>query len=151
MAALADSTGLIPETHRDLLERPLYAHLGTVRADGAPLVNPMWFVWEASEGVVKLTHTTTRHNYRNVRREPRVALVISDPDEPLRYLQIQGRVELIEADPTGAFYERLQLRYTGSVGEVGERAARVVLVIRPTRMVTGAGIRERRHARQSSA
>lgn len=139
----------IPDSHRDLAERPLYAQLATVRADGAPLVNPMWFLWDSETDAIKLTHTTTRHNYRNVRREPRVALMITDPNEPLRYMQIQGVVETIEPDPTGAFYEILQRRYTGQVGEVGERAERVILVIRPTRVVTGAGIRERRHAERT--
>jgi predicted pyridoxine 5'-phosphate oxidase superfamily flavin-nucleotide-binding protein len=37
---------VIPDSHRDLLERPLYAHLATVRPDGKPQVNPMWFGWD---------------------------------------------------------------------------------------------------------
>jgi len=42
-----------PETHRDLLQRPVFAHLATVRSDGAPQVNPMWFLWDAEQGVIK--------------------------------------------------------------------------------------------------
>jgi Pyridoxamine 5'-phosphate oxidase len=34
---------VIPESHADLLTRPLFAHLATNRADGWPQVNPMWF------------------------------------------------------------------------------------------------------------
>ncbi|MBM4420340.1 MAG: PPOX class F420-dependent oxidoreductase [Chloroflexi bacterium] len=146
-----DAAPAVPPSHRDLLERPLYACLATVREDGAPLANPMWFLWEPGSGVLLFTHTTTRHNYRNVRREPRVAVLISDPEEPLRYLQVHGRVEAITPDPTGAFHEQLQLRYHGRVGEVGEREARVVITVRPTRIVTGQGIRERRHARRAAA
>ena len=41
-------------------------------------------------------------------------------------------VEAIEDDPTGAFYKVLQLRYRGTVGEVSDRAYRVVVTIRPT-------------------
>lgn len=74
-----DAAPAVPPSHRDLLERPLYACLATVREDGAPLANPMWFLWEPGSGVLLFTHTTTRHNYRNVRREPRVAVLISDP------------------------------------------------------------------------
>ncbi|MFC6565714.1 pyridoxamine 5'-phosphate oxidase family protein [Actinoplanes utahensis] len=40
------TTGIIPEEHRDLLERPLIADLATVREDGTPQVNPMWFAWD---------------------------------------------------------------------------------------------------------
>jgi hypothetical protein len=32
---------VIPDSHRDLLERPLFAHLATIRPDGKPQVNPM--------------------------------------------------------------------------------------------------------------
>src|SRR3981189_3501492 len=63
-----------PESHLDLLERPLFAHLATVRADGAPQVNPMWFLYDADRNRILLTHTKVRHNYRYLQAEPRVAL-----------------------------------------------------------------------------
>ena len=103
-----------------------------MRPDGAPLVNPMWFLWDEAEGVIKLTHTKRRSNFRYFQTEPRVALAISDPDDPYRYLQLRGVVEAIEDDPTGAFFQVLQLRYRGRVGEVSDRAFRVIVTIRPT-------------------
>jgi len=121
-----------PASHGDLLSRPLFAHLATVRPDGAPLVNPMWFLWDDAQGVIKLTHTKRRRNYQYIRSEPRVALDITDPDDPYRYMQIRGVVEAIEDDPTGAFYQVLQLRYRGTVGEVSDREFRVIVTIRPT-------------------
>jgi PPOX class probable F420-dependent enzyme len=121
-----------PASHRDLLERPLFAHFGTVSPSGAPLVNPMWFLWDDEAGVVKLTHTNQRHNYRYLQRNPRVALSITDPDDQYRYLQIRGVVDHVEPDPTGAFYQRLQQRYRGATGEVQDRDVRVVLHVRPT-------------------
>ncbi len=121
-----------PETHVDLLERPIFAHLATVRPDGSPQVNPMWFLWDAGEGVIKLTHTKERHNYRCIRREPRVALSMADQDDPYRYLQVRGVVERIEDDPTGQFYQTLQQRYRGFTSEVPDRDVRVVLTVRPT-------------------
>jgi PPOX class probable F420-dependent enzyme len=120
-----------PESHRDLLERPLFAHFATVRSDGAPLVNPMWFLWDDDQGVFKLTHTKNRHNYRYMQREPRVALSIADPDDQYRYLQARGVVDDIEDDPTGHFYQVLQRRYRGYVTEVKDRDVRVVLTVRP--------------------
>jgi PPOX class probable F420-dependent enzyme len=121
-----------PVSHLDLLERPLFAHLATVAASGAPLVNPMWFLWDGDVGVVKLTHTSNRHNYRYLRREPRVAMSIADPGDEYRYLQVRGVVEAIEPDPTGAFFQVLQQRYRGTVSEVPDRDVRVVISIRPT-------------------
>ena len=121
-----------PESHLDLLERPLFAHFGTVTADGAPLVNPMWFLWDADAGVIRMTHTNNRHNFRYLRREPRVALCIVDPDDGYRYLQVRGVLEQVEDDPTGAFYQTLQQRYRGFTSEVKDRDVRVKLTIRPT-------------------
>jgi PPOX class probable F420-dependent enzyme len=125
-----------PQSHADLLSRPVYAHLATVRPDGAPLVNPMWFLWDEAQGVIKLTHTKRRSNYRFIQSEPRVALEISDPNDPLRYLQIRGVVEAIDDDPTGAFYEVLQKRYSGT-GEMSDREYRVVITVRPTAFKAG--------------
>ncbi len=121
-----------PDTHLDLLERPIFAHLATVAADGSPLVNPMWFLWDGERGVLRLTHTKVRHNYRYLRREPQVALDITDPDEPYRYLQVRGVVDEIEDDPAGAFFQVLQQRYRGTTSEVPDRDVRVVLTVRPT-------------------
>jgi PPOX class probable F420-dependent enzyme len=121
-----------PATHLDLLERPVFAHWATVTSDGAPLVNPMWFLWDGDQGLIKLTHTNVRHNYRYLQREPRVAFSIADPDDGYRYLQIRGVVESIAPDPTGAFFQVLQQRYRGFTREVADRAVRVVISVRPT-------------------
>jgi PPOX class probable F420-dependent enzyme len=121
-----------PETHVDLLERPLFAHFATVAADCSPRVNVMWFLWDAEAGVIKMTHTNQRHNFRYLQTNPHVALSIADPDNGYRFLQVRGDVEKVEADPTGAFYQRLQQRYRGETTEVIDRDVRVVFTIRPT-------------------
>jgi PPOX class probable F420-dependent enzyme len=122
----------VPASHLDLLERPLFAHFATVASDGSPRVNPMWFVWDAEGGVIKMTHTNARHNFRNLQREPRVSLSITDPDDQYRYIQLRGTLEHVEPDPTGAFYQSLQQRYRGYTRDVPDKDVRVVLTIRPT-------------------
>jgi len=121
-----------PESHLDLLDRPLFAHFATVAADGTPRVNPMWFLWDNEAGVLKLTHTRERYNYRYLQKNPSVAFSIVDPQEGYRYLQLRGVVEKIEDDPEGAFYQSLQQRYRGYTAEVKDKAVRVVFTIRPT-------------------
>ena len=123
-----------PASHLDLLDRPLFAGFATVRPDGAPQVNPMWFLWDGDQGVVKLTHTKVRSNYQALQREKRVALCIIDPENSYRYLSLRGTVTDIQDDPEGDFYKVLQRRYRGhSDAEVADRAVRVVLTIRPDR------------------
>ena len=121
-----------PEGYVDLLERPLFAHFATVTPDGSPLVNPMWFRWDTTAGVLKLTHTNQRHNFRHLQKNPRVALSITDPDDQYRYMQIRGVLDHVEADPTGEFYQSLQKRYRGTVSEVKDKDVRVILTIKPT-------------------
>ncbi len=79
---------VIPDDYRDLLERPLYAHLATIRPDGKPQVNPMWFAWDGEH--LRFTNTTVRQKYKNVTANPEVAISVNDPDQPYRYLEVRG-------------------------------------------------------------
>ena len=88
-----DPAQVIPESLADLLERPLYAHMATVRPDGTPQVNPTWYRFDGE--YVWLTATTYRQKYRNWRHQPATALSIADPDDPSRYLEVRGVVERI--------------------------------------------------------
>jgi PPOX class probable F420-dependent enzyme len=121
----------IPEGYESLLQRPLYGHLATVRPDGSPQVNPMWFEFDGE--VLRFTHTVKRQKYRNIASNPHVAMSISDPDNPYRYLEVRGVVEKIEPDPTGAFYLQLNDRYSGPLTEPPpDKADRVIITVRPT-------------------
>jgi hypothetical protein len=39
---------MIPDEYADLLTRPLFGHRATIRPDGTPQVNPMWFSWDGT-------------------------------------------------------------------------------------------------------
>jgi PPOX class probable F420-dependent enzyme len=120
----------VPDTHRDLLERPLFCHLATLRPDGSPQANPMWFAWDGTH--LRFTTTSTRQKHRNVTADPRVSISINDPDRPYRYLELRGRVTTIEPDPTAAFFAELAARYELDVdGPPGDAVDRVVLVVTP--------------------
>jgi PPOX class probable F420-dependent enzyme len=122
---------VIPDSHRDLLERPLYAHLATIRPDGRPQVNPMWFAWDGEH--VRFTNTTVRQKYRNVTAHPEVALSINDPEQPYRYLEVRGTVERIDDDSAGVFFGELAERYGLELdGPPGDVEHRVVYVVKPT-------------------
>jgi PPOX class probable F420-dependent enzyme len=121
-----------PESHLDLLEKPLFAHLATVGSDGAPRSNPMWFIYDPKSNRIRLTHTRTRHNHRHLKDEPRIAMSITDPTDQYRYLQVRGEVENEEDDPEGQFYQLLQQRYRGYTTDVADKKVRVIYTIRPT-------------------
>ena len=58
---------MIPDEYADLLDRPLFGHLATIRPDGTPQVNPMWFSWDGTH--LRFTNTTHRQKHRNVTAE----------------------------------------------------------------------------------
>jgi PPOX class probable F420-dependent enzyme len=131
------ATTKLPDDFRDLLERPLFAHLATVRPDGSPQSSVMWFSWDGS--LLRLTHTKTRQKFANLAQEPRVALSIADPDDQYRFLEVRGVVEKIEDDDeVASFYKSLQRRY-GMDYPVHDADVRVIMVIRPTMYVAVAG------------
>jgi PPOX class probable F420-dependent enzyme len=122
----------VPASHVDLLEKPIFAHLATVRPDGSPQSSVMWFAWDGSR--IRLTHTRTRQKFANLTHEPRVALSIADPADQYCFLEVRGTVEKIEDDPGAEFYRSLQLRY-GMDSPIQDADVRVVITIRPDRFV----------------
>jgi PPOX class probable F420-dependent enzyme len=112
----------------ELLERPLFAALGTIRPDDTVQVNPMWFEYDGEH--VRFTHTRKRGKYRNLQRNPSMSLMVFDPDDPQVYVEVRGRlVEAID-DPEGDFYVRLGRRYGDpDTQPPPDRADRVVLVM----------------------
>ncbi|MTD12625.1 TIGR03618 family F420-dependent PPOX class oxidoreductase [Nakamurella sp. YIM 132087] len=123
---------LSPGSHADLLERPLFAHLATVRPDGSPQSSVMWFDWNGE--VLRFTHTSNRQKFANLKHEPHVAISIVDPDNGYRFLEVRGVVESTEADPEGAFYRSLQERY-GNVYPIHDADVRVILSVRPEKYI----------------
>ena len=99
----------IPASHRPLLDRPLYASLGTIRPDDTVQVNPMWFEYDGEH--LRFTHTNKRGKFRNLQDNPAMTLLVIDDEDPLRYLELRGRLAEVIDDPEGAQYVRLGRRY----------------------------------------
>ena len=126
----------IPEQFRDLFTKVAFAHLATLMADGSPQVTPVWVDYD---GVyVRVNSAKGRVKDKNMRRDRRVALSIQDPDNPYRYLAIQGDVVEITENGADAHIDALAKKYLGkerypfrSPGEV-----RVIYKIRPNKVST---------------
>lgn len=101
----------IPESHRDLLEKKAFAHLATLMPDGSPQVTPVWFDRDGDS--IRINTARGRQKDRNMQRDGRVALAISDPDNPYRYLEIRGRVTEITEQGADDHIDKLALKYMG--------------------------------------
>jgi len=101
----------IPDKYRDLFNKRAFASLGTLMPDGRPQVTPVWV--DLDGDYVIFNSAKGRQKDRNVRRDPRVALAIIDPDNPYRYLEIRGRVVEITEEGADANIDRLAEKYLG--------------------------------------
>lgn len=101
----------IPESYRDLFEKPAFGSLATLMPDGSPQVTPIWVDREGE--MVVFNSAKGRVKDRNVRRDPRVAITIQDPDNPYRYLEVRGRVVEITEQGADAHIDKLAKKYLG--------------------------------------
>lgn len=122
---------MIPPSYIDLLERPLLAILATIMPDGSPQATPVWFDYDGE--YVRVNSARGRVKDRNMRRDPRVALVIVDDQDPYRYIQIRGRVvRYIEGEAAREHINQLSRRYTGQDWMLArEDEVRVMYFIQP--------------------
>lgn len=128
------STSLIPDSHLDLLHRPLYCHLATVSPAGRPQSNPMWVSWDGTH--LRFTHTSTRRKYAQLQANPHLAISIVDPDNMARYLEVRATVAEIVPDPTGAEYDALSQRYGRGPQIPPDAADRVIILATPYHVTT---------------
>ena len=119
---------LIPETHKDLLEKAAFASLATLMPDGSPQVSPVWC--DVDGEFIRVNTARGRVKDRNMTRDARVALAISDPANPYRYLGIRGRVVEITEKGADASIDALAKKYLGkdkypfSKPEIGRASCR---------------------------
>ncbi len=103
--------GRIPEKFRDLFDKRAFAALATLNEDGSPQVSPVWCDREGERVVVN--SAKGRAKDRNIRRDPRVALSLMDPENPYRYLGLQGRVVEITEEGADTHIDRMAKKYMG--------------------------------------
>jgi PPOX class probable F420-dependent enzyme len=92
----------------ELLDRPLPAALTTLDADGAPR---SVVVWCDREGDLVTVNAGESVWLQNLRRDPRLALVVHDDTNILRYAALRGRAIEIAPDHDYDHIDRLSRLY----------------------------------------
>ncbi len=107
------------ELNEFLSERGHLARIATIKADGAPAVTPVWFIYE--NGQVLITPRKHSAFLADIRRDPRVAATIDEEAGRYRKAIFEGRAEILyepgEDRKWDDVYRRITLRY------VDERSA----------------------------
>ncbi len=83
----------IPASHLDLLTRPVHGVLTTMMPDGQPQSSLVWCDYDGECACVNTS--LERQKGRNMTANPKVTLLIVDPDDTSRFLAIRGEAELV--------------------------------------------------------
>ena len=122
---------------RELLEQPALYNLATVNPNGTIQLNPVW--GELHEGMIRINTLAGRQKHRNlVERGDRVTVMVTDPADPLRYVEIRGEVEGMTDENGVEVIDRLAKKYTGadSYGGLSEGDVRITITIAPVKVFT---------------
>jgi PPOX class probable F420-dependent enzyme len=129
----------LPEQLIDLLRGASLCFISTVMPDGSPQVTQTWVDTDAKHILINTAEGFQK--VRNVRRDPRVAVAVADPDKPLVYYSVRGEVSSISTDGAADHVEELSQRYFGQSfpWPGGRDQARLILTISPHKISTPGG------------
>ncbi|MGW4224944.1 PPOX class F420-dependent oxidoreductase [Streptomyces bauhiniae] len=122
---------------KSLLDTPVFIVVGTIQPDGSPQMSPVWVKRDGDD--VLISTTVDRRKEKNLKRDPRVTVVVMDPENPYEYAEIRGTAELT-TEGGQALIDELSLKYTGKkYAEFNPASAndaeRVVVRISPRKVV----------------
>jgi PPOX class probable F420-dependent enzyme len=132
-------SNLIPDSVKDLLDRPIVVTLVTLMPDNTPQATPVWFSWDGEH--VWVNTARGRAKDKNLSQRRKATILAVDPQNPYRYLEIRG--EVVESTEEGAVdhINFLSGRYTGNSDYYkGDTArmnseTRVIYKIKPVRVL----------------
>ncbi|KAB8188786.1 TIGR03618 family F420-dependent PPOX class oxidoreductase [Nonomuraea phyllanthi] len=121
----------LSEDARKLLDAPNYATVTSINPDGGPQSTVVWVRTDGDD--VLFSTVKGRTKPRNFERDPRASLLVIDPDDPYRYVEVRGRVTMTP-DPSGALIEELSQKYRGRSWEDKPGTERLIVRISPERV-----------------
>ncbi|MFE0458612.1 PPOX class F420-dependent oxidoreductase [Kitasatospora sp. NPDC058965] len=122
---------------KELLDSPVFVAVATVQPDGSPQVSPVWVKRDGDD--VLISTTVGRRKEQNLRRDPRVTVLLQLVDSPYEYAEIRGTAA-ITTEGGQELIDELSVKYSGkkyrefNPGSVND-APRVVVRITPRKVV----------------
>ncbi|WP_049912613.1 PPOX class F420-dependent oxidoreductase [Natrialba hulunbeirensis] len=125
----------IPDDFQDLFEKETFAHVATLLPDGAPHVTPVWIDYDADTDRLLVNTERDRRKEKNARNDARVAVSMTDPDNPYRMLSVTGTVDEVTTENAREHIDELSQRYTGNDEYQSPiQSERVIISIEPERV-----------------
>jgi PPOX class probable F420-dependent enzyme len=123
----------IPASHVDLLTRPICGVLTTMLPSGQPQSSLVWVDFDGE--CARVNTTLGRRKGRNLLANPKLSLLVVDPDNSARFIQIRGDAELVtngaleHLDALTRKYTR-HPRYYGFIYPVEQKARETRVICR---------------------
>jgi PPOX class probable F420-dependent enzyme len=120
-----------------LLHLPSLCSFATIMPDGSPHITQTWVDTDGSN--ILINSVAGFQKIKNIHRDPRVALTVSDATDPMRYYWVRGTVRDITGDGAVDHIEKLAQRYLGGPYPWygGRTQVRQLITIEPTKVSTG--------------
>ena len=124
----------LKESHRKFLEQPFVGVVTTLRSDGSPHNTVVWV--DVDEQGPSFNTAYPRVKPRHLEQNPHVALTVVDPNDPYKWVTIDGRAELT-TDGADAQIDKRSEKYTGNPKYQGHRPdeQRVTVRILPEHVI----------------
>jgi PPOX class probable F420-dependent enzyme len=100
----------LTDAQLELLRGKNFAAVTTLRADGSPQTSIVWIDTDGER--VIFNSTTWRAKTRDLRRDPRVSVLVLDANDPYRYFVVEGEAEL-DLEGADAHIHELSRRFRG--------------------------------------
>jgi len=132
---------MIPNTHLDLLQTPVHGVLTTVMPDGAPQSSIIWVDYDGQ--YVLINTTLERQKGRNMQDNPKVTILVIDPKDSSRWVEVRGQVcEITQggaedhADKLTQRYCKNKLHFYGDIypAEQKHKETRVIVKVQPIKV-----------------
>ena len=120
---------------RELLSGRNYAHVATVMDDGSPHSVPVWIDIDDRDRLVFYKEDSSV-GLRNLKRDPRVAISLTDVEDPYRAVRVRGRVVEMRGEPEAReWLEQRALDYIGHAYPEPVPDAGTLLFVEPDSVV----------------
>ena len=121
----------LTDEQAQLLLRPNFATVGTLDPDGSPQLTIVWIDWDGEN--VLFNTAAGRAKPRNLERDPRVSVLVTDRDDGYRWVEILGRAELT-TEGADEHIDKLARKYTGEAWKPRTGEQRLLVRVRPERV-----------------
>lgn len=130
-------TAALSDELKALLDSPVFVTFATIQPDGSPQLSVVWVARDGDD--VLISTTVGRRKEHNLRRDPRVTVLVNPADAPYTYAEIRGTASLT-TEGGQELINTLSRKYTGKNyadfnPSSGEDAERVVVRVTPRKVV----------------